>query len=72
MPALADGMRFGSACASAPSTTSTTRCEVSTLPAATARGGRAASTQPSGAMTSSGAYSPWLVGASSGKSRRKA
>ena len=56
VPALADGMRVGSACASAPSTTSTTRCEVSTLPAATARGGRASTArEPSGATTSSGA-----------------
>ena len=39
-------MRSGTACASAPKSTSTIRCEVSTFPAETARGERAATTLP--------------------------
>ena len=43
-----------SACPKARSTRSATREEVSTLPAATAAGGRALSSEPSGAITVSG------------------
>ena len=51
VPLLAAGTRPGSARANAPSTASTMRCEVSTLPAATAAGGRAFTTDPAGAAT---------------------
>ena len=67
VPALAAGMRSGSACASAPSTTSTMRCEVSTLPAATARGGRALTIDALGRDHLERLESPSLVGASSGQ-----
>ena len=65
VPWLAAGMRSGSACASAPSTTSTMRCEVSTLPAATAAGGAALTSEFSGARTWTGAKQPAFMGTSS-------
>ena len=48
VPALAAGTRSGTACASARSSTSTMRCEVSTLPPATAAGGSASTMLPAG------------------------
>ena len=72
VPLLAAGTRPGSARANAPSTTSTMRCEVSTLPAATAAGGRAFTTVPAGAVTSSGRNAPALIGISPGSTQRSA
>ena len=54
VPEEAAGMRSGSACASAPSATSVMRWEVSTLPAETARGGPAATTERSGSVKRTG------------------
>ncbi len=56
---------------SAPSSALVTLCEVSTLPATTAAGGRGLSMQPSGTITSSGFRQPALSGMSSSTSRRK-
>ena len=70
VPWLAAGMSPGSAAASAPSATSTIRCEVSTLPPATAAGGRGFTRDPSGATTSIGAKQPALNGTSSGSRQR--
>ena len=52
VPWLAAGSRSGSACASAPSTTSVMRCDASTLPPATADGRTALTIVPAGAITS--------------------
>jgi hypothetical protein len=70
VPWLAAGMRSGSACASAPSTTSTMRCEVSTLPAATAAGDCALTRQSAGASTVTGAKQPAFMGTSSSTRQR--
>ena len=72
VPLLAAGTRPGSARASAPSATSTTRCEVSTLPAPTAAGGRGFTTLPSGAISSSTRKSPSLTGRSPPIAQRSA
>ena len=71
VPELAAGIRWGNACASARSRTSTIRCEVSTLPAATAAGGRAFTTLPSGARTSMGSIKPAQAGTFSPSKQRK-
>ena len=65
MPELAAGIRSGAACASAPSSTSVIRCEVSTLPAAMAAGGPALTMVRSGATTRMGRSRPALYGTSS-------
>ena len=65
VPALAAGIRSGIARASARSSTSTIRCEVSTFPPATAAGGRASTTLPSGQISVSGRKIPAVAGASS-------
>ena len=62
----------GVAPASASITRSATRLEVSTLPAATAAGGRAFSRHPSGAITSTGRKAPAEGGASGSVSTRTA
>ncbi len=72
VPLLAAGTRSGSARASAPSTVSTMRCEVSTLPAATAAGGRAFTTVPGGATISSGRNAPSFTGIPSPSTQRTA
>jgi hypothetical protein len=56
----AAGITAGSAFASAPSTTSVMRCDVSTFPPATAAGMRALTMVPSGAITSTGRRTPEL------------
>ncbi len=72
VPALAAGMRSGSARASAPSAVSTIRCEVSTFPALTAAGMRAFTTVPAGATTSRRRKSPSFTGRSAPSARRSA
>ena len=47
------------------------RCDVSTLPPATAAGGRALTTLPSGAITRMGRISPAVAGTSSAIKQRK-
>jgi hypothetical protein len=54
VPWLAAGITSGSAFDSAPRTASTMRCDVSTFPAATARGGPALTTVRSGSVTVTG------------------
>ena len=71
VPALAAGMRAGSARARARSRTSTIRCEVSTFPPATAAGKRAWTTEPSGARMRSGHASPSFGGMGVGASAVK-
>ena len=58
-------MRSGAAAASARSSTSTIRCEVSTLPPATAAGASALTIEPGGAITRIGRISPSLAGTAS-------
>ena len=58
--------------AKAASTASATRWLVSTLPATTACGGRALTSEPSGARISRGAYVPAHAGTSSGSRTRRA
>ncbi len=58
VPLEAAGISSGAAAASAPSTTSVTRWEVSTLPAAIAAGASALTTVPSGAITRMGRRMP--------------
>ena len=70
VPADAAGIRSGSACAIAPQTTSTMRWLVSTLPAATATGGAALTTDRAGSVKRSGRNSPALVGAPTGSRQR--
>ena len=41
------------------------RCDVSTFPADTARGGLALTTLPSGATTRTGTMQPWFAGTAS-------
>ena len=72
VPELAAGIRSGAACASAPSTTSVMRCEVSTFPAAIAAGGPAFTTVRSGAITRMGRSRPALYGTSSAIRHRNA
>ena len=57
--------RPGRACANAPSNTSTMRCDVSTLPAATAAGRSALTSELAGAWTWTGAKQPAFIGTSS-------
>src|SRR5277367_1351044 len=64
VPALAAGTRAGTAFASARSSTSTMRCEVSTLPPATGAGGRASTMLPGGVTNVSGRRMPAVAGAS--------
>src|SRR5258706_4306749 len=63
VPEAAAGMRSGIAWASALRSTSTMRCEVSTLPPATAAGGLALTTVPAGAITLIGRIRPAVAGA---------
>ena len=70
VPRLAAGIRSGRAWASAPSTTSTIRCEVSTLPPATAWGGSASRMLPLGTTTRTGANAPLLAGMSAPVTQR--
>ena len=56
--------------ASARNTASAMRCDVSTLPAATALGKRAFTRHPGGAVTRTARCTPPFVGTSSGKSVR--
>ncbi len=65
VPLEAAGISSGAACASAPSTTSVTRCDISTLPAAMAAGASAFTTVPSGACTRIGRRMPAVNGTSS-------
>ena len=58
VPELAAGMRSGNACASARSSVSTMRCEVSTLPPATAAGGAAFTMVRSGRNHRTGRINP--------------
>ena len=62
VPWLAAGITSGRALARAPRRTSVMRWEVSTLPAATAAGGRGFTKLPSGATTVTGRRMPWLDG----------
>ena len=62
VPLQAAATRPGMACDSAPSTTSTMRCEVSTLPPATALGKAQCTTVPSSATMRTGTMQPWLKG----------
>ena len=64
VPCEAAGTRSGSAWANAPSSTSTMRWEVSTLPAATAAGARGFTREPSGALTVRARWAPALAGMS--------
>jgi len=64
VPWLAAGIRSGTAWANALNSTSTMRCDISTLPPATDAGGFALTTVPCGAITSIGSISPALAGAS--------
>jgi hypothetical protein len=63
-PALAAGMRSGAAAASARRRTSTIRCDVSTLPPATAAGNIALTMEPSGATIVNGSARPSFGGTS--------
>ena len=71
VPWLAAGISPGNAWARAPSTTSTIRELVSTLPAATAPGRRALTRLPAGADSAIGRNRPAQDGASSGSRQRK-
>src|ERR671915_318149 len=71
VPWLAAGIRSGTACERALKTTSTIRCDVSTLPPATEDGGKAFTTVPFGAITSMGSISPALAGTSPPIRQRK-
>ncbi len=64
VPWDAAGTRWGAAWARAPRITSTMRWEVSTLPPATAAGGRASTTVPGVVRTSTGRRQPALAGMS--------
>ena len=66
VPLLAAGIRSGIATDRAFSRTSTSLCEVSTLPPATAWGGGACTRLPAGARTSSGRKQPVLSGGEDG------
>ena len=72
VPWLAAGMREGRAWARARSTTSTTRMEVSTFPAATAAGASAASSEGVGRTNSMGRNAPALAGVCGGMRQRNA
>ena len=63
VPWLSAGTRSGAATANARNTVSTIRCEVSTLPPATAAPFAAFTTEPGGAITVTGPKHPSLVGA---------
>ncbi len=70
VPELAAGIRSGAAFASAPSSTSVMRCDVSTLPAAMAAGSPALTTLRSGATTRIGRSRPAVYGTSSATRQR--
>src|SRR5688572_18971149 len=72
VPWPAAGTREGTACARAPKQTSAMRWETSTLPAPTAAGGRAATTEPKGATTDTGRMEPPLEGIPGSAAERKA
>ena len=65
------GILPGIAAARASSRTSTIRWDVSTLPAATAAGGRGLTRDPSGARTESGRWAPALAGVSGSVTARR-
>jgi len=71
LPWLAAGMASGRAWASAPHRASTMRVLVSTLPAATAAGRRACTSEPSGARMRMGRKAPQAAGVPSGMRQRK-
>ena len=62
VPCDAAPTRSGATCARAPRQTSATRWLTSTLPAPTAAGGAAATTEPGGATTRTGRSAPPLAG----------